>query len=111
MLTHSKNSIAVTISCVGGTLLTVESQFGRHWGGLLVSLVPLGPSRCQAWPLYLTRQPWLLWPARFFFELFLRADLGVLTGMRPPAQPLLLEEDEVVGELIGYLRQERLWDV
>ncbi|HEX2033581.1 MAG TPA: Rieske 2Fe-2S domain-containing protein [Chloroflexota bacterium] len=122
----SGDRIAVTVTCWGGTVVTVESDLGRVRGALLIGLLPIaspdspgspatvgahgGAAETEIRPIFTaprTHLPALdavrLAVSRWLFSKFLERDIGILEGMRfRPRLPL--PADEPMGAYLDFLR-------
>ena len=104
----SRDRIAVTITCWGGTVLTIESDLGRTRGALLVGLQPdgnatvaqpvVGVRRTGAAPADALRVA----VSRWLYSAFLGRDVAILDDMRFRAR-LPLPEGEPLAAFLDYL--------
>ena len=86
----SRNHIAVTVTCAGGTMVIIEAAAGRHHSYMIVSMRPT-PTGVSILPVYAVRRSRTglhtihARLARILFTAFLRRDLKALNGIRFPA--------------------------
>jgi len=103
----SDDHIEVTITCWGGSVVTVESDLGRTQSALLLSLMPT-ESGTEVMPIVAVRKTKFL-PldavrivgARWLFSKFLQRDMIILEGIR--FQPHITSLDESMRHYLEFL--------
>lgn len=104
----SRNRIAVTITCWGGSVVTVESDLGRVKSALLLGVLPtaagvevtpiFGVKRTGSAPVDTSRVAL----ARWLFGGFLRRDVAILDDLRFRPR-LLLPQDEMLRRYLEFV--------
>ncbi len=107
----SRDHIDITITCHGGTVITVESDLGRTRSALMLCLQPLENQRVRVTPVFgVYRSSFGLLDrmrvgaARWLFSAFLRRDVEIMDKMKfNPDFPQSV--DPVLYEFLEFLRQ------
>jgi phenylpropionate dioxygenase-like ring-hydroxylating dioxygenase large terminal subunit len=103
----SRDRIKVTITCWGGSVITVESDLDRTRSMLLLSLLPV-ESGTEVIPIFGVRRTGItamdnfrVAVARWLFSKFLQRDMAILEGMN--FFPNLTAEDKMIRVYLEFL--------